>query len=153
MYYDSDTDREFDVLLGKTITGIVGMTEGNDEVRIDCSDGTKYLMHHEQDCCESVAIVDVAGDPESLLGSPITIAECVSNEDVPEDVAAERQAEKEKAEANDGYYYGVESETWTFYKLGNIRETVTLRWLGESNGYYSESVDFRELEQPSTNRS
>lgn len=37
------------------------------------------------------------------------------------------------------------SGTWTFYTLATKRSSVTLRWYGESNGYYSEDVDFKQV--------
>lgn len=40
-----------------------------------------------------------------------------------------------------------ESYTWTFYRLQTTRGLVVMRWYGESNGYYSESVEFAEVEQ------
>lgn len=119
-------DAKFEELKGKTITKIEGMKKGSIYIEFFCSDGTKYVMDHNQDCCESVYVEDVCGDVEDLLNSPILLAEEVKNADEP---------------ALDKYD---ESWTWTFYKIATIKGTVTLRWYGASNGYYSEEVDFHK---------
>lgn len=116
-------------LLGKTLINIVGAEEGNEEIIFECSDGSKYRMYHEQDCCESVTIDDISGNIEDLLNSPLTMAEDVSSD--------YEQIEPE------GYW---ESYTWTWYKFATVKGYVTIRWYGESNGYYSERVDFEKLE-------
>ena len=119
-------DAKFEELKGKTIVKIEGMEKDSGCVEFFCSDGTKYVMDHEQDCCESVYLEDVCGDKEDLLNSPILLAEEVQNADGP---------------ALNEYE---ESWTWTFYKIATIKGTVTLRWYGASNGYYSEEVDFHK---------
>lgn len=122
---------------GKTIIEAV-VNEARDRIDFTCSDGTTFIMYHSQDCCESVSIEDIAGDLSDLYGSPILLAE--------ENVSREKTEEQKKQEYQD------DSFTWTFYTLRNINATVQIRWFGESNGYYSESVDFEmfEPEKPTT---
>lgn len=115
-------------LIGKVINKITGMDSGSGEVRFLCSDGSEYLMYHAQDCCESVSINDVEGDVSDLIGSPIVLAEEVNSDDYPA--------------PQDEY---LESYTWTFYRIATDKGFVVLRWFGESNGYYSESVDFAKV--------
>lgn len=118
----------FSELKGKTLTKIEGMEVDCSLVKFSCSDGSEYLMYHDQDCCESVGINDVEGDVSDIIGLPVVIAEEVSSEDYP---------------APSGDY--VESYTWTFYRISTQKGMVVLRWLGESNGYYSESVSFAKI--------
>lgn len=117
-------DDGIESLLGKTVISI----EGDDDV-LDfyTSDNKHYRMFHNQDCCESVYIDDICGNLTDLIGSPIIMAEEESNS---EDDPGDRYAD---------------SYTWTFYKLATINGTVTIRWYGSSNGYYSERVDFIEV--------
>lgn len=86
-----------------------------------------YRLYHEQDCCESVYIESIVGDIKDIIGWPILVAEEVSNS------------------GDDGAEFGLETFTWTFYKLDTIKGGVTIRWYGCSNGYYSESVNFGKL--------
>lgn len=117
----------FETLKGKTIVKIDGMSVANDEIRFYCSDSSVYLMYHEQDCCESVAIDDVCGDVEDLLNSEVLVAEKNINYDDPA-----------KNEWDESY-------TWTFYKIATQKGYVDLKWYGTSNGFYSEDVEFRDI--------
>lgn len=121
---------EVSVLIGKTLTGIDN--ENGDELIFTCDDGTKYRMFHEQDCCESVTLDDICGNFNDLIDSPLIVAEEVSNGVIPD-----------KKEDD----YEPDSRTWTFYKFATVKGWVELRWYGESNGYYSESVDFEKISE------
>jgi len=102
-----------------------------DEIIFTCDNGDMYKMYHQQDCCESVVIDDINGDINDLIGSPILIAEELTFLD-------ENPDNVEKPEYQDSF-------TWTFYKLATIKGFIDIRWYGDSNGYYSESVDFKKL--------
>jgi hypothetical protein len=116
------------VLMHRTITNL--QQNGYHELLFTMDNGDRYIMYHSQDCCERVRIEDIDGDLNDLVGSPVLQAEVVSGE-TPDDWEAN--------EWQDSY-------TWTFYKFATIKGSVTLRWLGESNGYYSERVDFGKVE-------
>lgn len=115
-------ETKFSDLVGKTLVSIDGDT-CSDELIFHTTDGTRYKMYHRQDCCESVHIEDICGDLSDLIGTPVVFAEEVSDQ------------------GDDQYG----TSTWTFYKIGTNKGSVTIRWYGTSNGYYSEKVDFEQL--------
>ena len=114
----------FTNMVGATMTTIDGKL-GDEEMTFVSSDGRKFVFWYEHDCCASCSVEDICGDLSDLVGSPIVTAEEVSNYEAPAPDHAD-------------------SYTWTFYRFGTAKGTVTVRWLGESNGYYSESVSYRE---------
>lgn len=114
---------DISLLKGKTLTRCE--QKGSDRIEFTDSEGQDYVLHHQQDCCESVVIEDISGDLADLVGSEILQSEEVSNAGDP---------------GPKGDYE--ESWTWTFYKLATIKGSVTIRWYGSSSGYYSERVDF-----------
>jgi hypothetical protein len=118
----------FETLEGQVLSEISGGEQHSEEIIFTTVNGGKYKMYHQQDCCESVDVEEIIGDLDDLIGTPILLAEEVSET---------------------GGYEDFGSSTWTFYKLSTIKGHVTIRWLGVSNGYYSESVSFVELEPPS----
>lgn len=133
------------VLVGKTI---IAYQNTGAELWFECSDGTEYQMYHEQDCCESVYIEDICGSLDDLLGNPILCAEENSTDYVEEArsfLPVEEQAAARILDSDTSIREHDDSNTWTFYKLDTIKGGVTIRWYGGSNGYYSESVTFREV--------
>lgn len=113
-WYDNHVD--VSDMLGKTFSRVVSdgdtVTFENDEVR--------YVLYHQEDCCESVVVEDIIGDLDDLVNWPLLISREDTNADGPE--------------------LNEESYTWTFYNFATFKGYVTIRFLGTSNGYYSEDV-------------
>ena len=119
-WYDNHVNVE--EMQNQTFTSVRADTDTvtfeNDEVR--------YVLYHDQDCCESVYVEDIIGDIEDLEGWPMLISKEDTNADDP------------------GTCDNGESYTWTFYNFATFKGYVTIRFLGESNGYYSEDVNCRK---------
>ena len=120
-YMDWESSAKIEDMRGKVFTRVLGGV-GDGELVFETAT-ERFVFFHQQDCCEHVSIEDVCGDLQDLVGEPLLLAEEVSGE-TPVDF-------------NERDY---ESVTWTFYKFATRRGYVDVRWLGESNGYYSEGV-------------
>ncbi len=120
-YFDGDISQ----MIGLTFHHIEGGEKESDVLLfVGAGDVPSFKFYHEQDCCEDVRIEDIVGDLDDLVGVPLLEA----REDT-QDGSAE-----------------YESATWTFYNFRTIKGSVTIRWLGTSNGYYSESVTCQRLD-------
>ena len=114
-------------LIGKTMISVEN--HDDEEIVFTTTTGEVYKLYHDQDCCESVTVESIVGDLSDLVGEPILLAEEASSEENPEGITRE---------------YQDDSFTWTFYKFATRKGYVDIRWYGESNGYYSESVNFTQ---------
>jgi hypothetical protein len=114
----SDRYPEIAEMVGKSFVRVVN---DGDSVTFKAEDGSGYRFQHDQD--SRVKVEDVVGDLNDLVGAPLLVAEEVVH----------------RGEDGD------DSWTWTFYRFQTIKGSATIRWYGESNGYYSESVDLVRL--------
>ena len=105
---------------------VTGLERGSDFVVFQTESGKTFKMFHEQDCCENVYLEDVNGEVEDILNRKVISAyEAVNDASYSKEVS--------------------ESGTWTFYHIRTEGGDICMRWIGESNGYYSESVTFCQL--------
>ena len=121
------SDVNFFELKDKTIKEINGLKKGGREVYIRTNDGT-YKLYHQQDCCEHVRVVKVIGNVNELIGEVIFA--------------------EEDAGANEPDWYNEsfnDSHTWTKYVLKTENTSLEFWYLGESNGYYCESVSIKKI--------
>ena len=111
---------DMDDLVGKAIKGWAY----SDEYFQILTDDYVYIFYHEYSCCESVWLTQVDGINDKIIGSRIVIAEVVTDE-------------------KDTEYGHI---TWSFYKIGTNKGMIDFCFQGESNGYYSETVDLIKIE-------
>jgi hypothetical protein len=132
---DDDHENEADIcsMIGLTFTSVTG-EKGGREMVFTHPDGQRFVFFHEQDCCERVEIEDICGDLSDLVGSPLTVAEERISRNNPHFLAPEDRGH---------WYRDPESATWTYYEFATIKGSVTVRWYGISNGYYSERVSLQ----------
>ena len=116
---------DFFTLKGQTIRKIIALSTGSLKI---VTDKYKYHLYHEQDCCENVRLVDVIGDVDIILNKEIIFAE--------EDSGAK------DPEWHTSYDYDCH-HTWTKFVLGTKNANVEFWFLGESNGYYGESISIK----------
>lgn len=118
--------KEYKSLIGQVFSRVEKSNSENDQINFYVGDGTepKYVLKHEQDCCEHVYIESITGELSDLVGYPITMAEIVWKDG---------ESRDEDSIYND-------SSTWTFIKFATIKGYVDIRFYGSSNGYYSESA-------------
>lgn len=107
-------------LVGETL---VSIDVSDDSILLKTESGREILLEHRQDCCESVGILDTNGEWKNLIGRPLL----------------------EFSHDEDDWPEASESGTLTTFTFRVNDATVINRWVGESNGYYSESVDLREI--------
>ena len=105
-------------LIGKTFVKVENID--NECVRFTTADGSTVELKHTRSCCERVNLEDVVGDLSDLEGAVIVRAE-------------ETTSDEETSE------WG-EVSMWTFYNISSTKGSVTLRFCGTSNGYYSVGV-------------
>lgn len=142
---DQDYAREvnFSILEGKTLTSVENK---GDEIVFTADTGEVFRQIYYSDCCATCSVEEIHGDLNDLVGSPILMAEESSSREPDEALRIKREEAKKSAESKGEYYYeDSDSETWTFYKAATNKGSVTIRWYGSSNGYYSESATFERV--------
>ena len=117
--YRANNSCHIDDLVGKAVRGLAYSDEYFQILTDDCI----YIFYHEYSCCESVWLTQVDGISDKIIGSRIVIAEVVTDE----------------KDTECGHI------TWTFYKIGTNKGMIDFRFQGESNGYYSETVDLIKI--------
>ncbi len=106
-----------DVLLGKTITHVQGLQVNSEEVILTTQCGNVYQMGHVQEGDEHISLYSLRGNLDDVLHTPIVSVE----EDIDDDSCDSPV-----------------SRTWTYYRIVTAKGAFSIRWLGISDGNYSD---------------
>ncbi len=118
---------EIGAIVGEVLTHI-DTNESNDEILLTTRSGKTIKIFHQQDCCENVRIEGTDGNWHDIVGKVIIEAS---------------KSEFDECEPKPSEW--AESWTRTELKFRSDAATVISRWIGESNGYYSEGVDIADV--------
>lgn len=113
------TYHDIDVLKNQRVLSI---DKSDDRIIFNMEGDKKYVMEHQQDCCERVYVEDFNGDLEDFEDAMIVDAWKSTRDD-----------------PNAG-----ETGMWTFYNVQSSKGHLFIRWYGYSNGYYGVGVSFYE---------
>ena len=117
-------------MVGETVE-FVDVDETKNQIVITTQSGRQFRIYHDQYCCEQVEIAesqDGDGQLVTLVGKKIEGVEVELEEDV-----------------DPPPFEDCDSWTRTKISFRTNSETVISRWIGTSNGYYSESITINEL--------
>lgn len=114
-------------LKGQLITRVVASVT-DDEVTVYTTT-INLRAYHESECRESMRLIRTEGNLDDLVGATIRNAE---------DDSGAQDPEWYKETYDD-------SHTWTKLTLNTTKGDVHFWFLGESNGYYGETLDFQRL--------
>lgn len=124
MNMQNEANQTLNRMVGETIKSVSG-NRHDDEFVVRTTSGLVFTFYHCQDCCEDVYLEEIIGDIDDLVGYTVVMAE--------ESCSTDRVVGSSCSQDD--------SFTWTFYRIATERGLVVLRFYGESNGYYSESVE------------
>ena len=120
----------FSDLVGQSLASVT-LAANAETVLFTLTDGQQFELYHDQDCCEGVRVEEFDGTHVDGVFTDLVGLVLLATAESNETYQPERSYD--------------DSHTWTFYRISTIKGTVVLRWLGESNGYYSEGVSFRQV--------
>ena len=114
-------------LSGKTFVSIKAC---DDELVLMDTNNVEYKLQHYYDCCETMSCPKVEGAVADILNKTIVLAE--------DDYPADPDWYKD---------YADESHTWSRFALGTADGSKVTWWfLGQSNGYYGETMTLSKVE-------